>query len=44
MNYVQDHSIVIASVGFMQNLAQLLQSPADEISSLSGFELVNAKV
>merc|ERR1712018_895569 len=40
----KDHSIVVVSIGFLQNLAQLLQSPADDISSLSGYDLVNSKV
>jgi hypothetical protein len=39
-----DQSVVIAQVGFSTNLAQLLDSPADAISPLSGVELVKAKV
>jgi len=39
-----DHSVVIAQVGFSTNLADLLKSKADETSSLSGLELVKAKV
>ena len=31
-------------VGFMQNLAELLSSPPDEISELNGVELVRQKV
>ena len=39
-----DTSVVIASVGFSTNLARLLASPADEISPLTGKELVARKV
>ncbi|MDR3619105.1 MAG: nucleoside hydrolase [Paludisphaera borealis] len=39
-----DQSVVIAQVGFSTNLAQLLDSPADAISPLSGVDLVKAKV
>ena len=39
-----DHSVSIISVGFITCLAQLLQSGADEYSSLSGVELVRQKV
>lgn len=39
-----DASVVIISVGFSTNLAQLLDSPADEYSPLSGRELVAKKV
>ena len=41
---LQDSSVVIVSVGFLQNLAGLLQSPGDEISPSSGHELVRDKV
>jgi hypothetical protein len=37
-------SVSIASIGFMQNLAGLLDSKADHISTLSGYELVQEKV
>jgi inosine-uridine nucleoside N-ribohydrolase len=40
----EDHSVVIAAIGFLTNLAALLRSSADEHSSLSGRELVAAKV
>ncbi|MCC9601535.1 nucleoside hydrolase [Stieleria sp. JC731] len=40
----EDHSVVIAQVGFSTNLANLLQSPADDISKLTGVELVKQKV
>ena len=39
-----DNSVVIAQVGFSTNLAELLKSSADDISSLSGVELVRKKV
>lgn len=39
-----DGSVVIAQVGFSTNLANLLKSPADEMSSLSGHELAQKKV
>ncbi|WP_255412393.1 nucleoside hydrolase [Dysgonomonas sp. Marseille-P4361] len=39
-----DSSVVIVSVGFSTNLVQLLDSEADEYSSLSGKELVAKKV
>lgn len=39
-----DGSVVIVSVGFMTNLARLLDSGADNASSLSGMELVKRKV
>ncbi len=39
-----DGSVVIAQVGFSTNLANLLQSKADEHSDLSGSELVRKKV
>jgi purine nucleosidase len=39
-----DGSVVIAQVGFSTNLARLLDSPADDVSPLSGMELVRRKV
>ena len=39
-----DHSIVMVQVGFFTNLAQLLASQPDEISPLSGVDLVRRKV
>jgi len=39
-----DNSVVIAQVGFSTNLARLLDSPADEISPLTGRELAEKKV
>lgn len=40
----EDGSVVICQVGFSTNLANLLDSPGDEISKLSGLELVQQKV
>ncbi|MCA9229307.1 MAG: nucleoside hydrolase [Planctomycetales bacterium] len=39
-----DHSVVVCSVGALSNLEDLLRSPPDSISPLSGMELVEAKV
>jgi pyrimidine-specific ribonucleoside hydrolase len=39
-----DHSVTIITVGFLTNLANLLESPGDHYSSLNGFELVRKKV
>ena len=39
-----DGSVLIAQVGFSTNLANLLKSPADDISPLSGHELAKKKV
>ncbi len=39
-----DHSVTIATIGFLTNLANLLDSKPDEQSSLSGIELVRKKV
>lgn len=40
----KDHSVAIAQVGFSTNLANLLTSPGDKFSSLTGEELVKRKV
>lgn len=40
----KDNSVVIVTVGFFSNISQLLQSPADRYSPLSGKELVAKKV
>ena len=37
-------SVVIVSVGFLSNIAALMKSPADGISSMTGLQLVTAKV
>ncbi|HET6993338.1 MAG TPA: nucleoside hydrolase [Chitinophagaceae bacterium] len=39
-----DKSVVIVTTGFLTNLANLLQSPADKYSKLDGKELVRRKV
>ena len=39
-----DTSVVIVSVGYLDNLALLLDSPSDEVSPLSGRDLVARKV
>lgn len=39
-----DHSVVLVVVGFSTNIARLLQSPGDQISPLTGLELVSRKV
>lgn len=39
-----DHSVVLVVVGFSTNIARLLQTPGDEISPLTGQELVAQKV
>ena len=39
-----DTSVVIVTVGYMTNIAQLLQSKPDAFSALNGSELVNKKV
>ncbi len=39
-----DGTVVIAQVGFSTNLANLLKSPADDISPLNGHELAKKKV
>lgn len=40
----EDNSVVIAQVGFSTNLANLLDAPADDISPMTGRELVEKKV
>lgn len=40
----QDHSVVIAQVGFSTNLSDLLRSEGDLISPMTGKELVSRKV
>ena len=39
-----DSSVVIVTVGFLTNLSDLLQSPADQYSDLNGKQLVQKKV
>ena len=39
-----DHSVIIITVGFLTNLANLLESQPDRFSPLDGYELVRCKV
>lgn len=39
-----DNSVVIVSVGFFTNLSRLLDSPTDDISAMTGKELIAQKV
>ena len=39
-----DHSVMISSIGFLSNLAELVLSPPDKYSPLSGAELIARKV
>ncbi len=40
----KDGDVMVISIGMFNNLAALLESPADDISPLTGVELVKAKV
>ena len=40
----EDQSVVISSVGFLTNIANLLSSPGDDISLSTGYDLVRDKV
>jgi inosine-uridine nucleoside N-ribohydrolase len=44
LSKLPDGSVVIASIGFLTNLSNLLDSKPDEYSDLSGYELVKKKV
>lgn len=44
LSHQKDHSVTIVQVGFSTNLARLLETPPDDISALSGMELVKQKV
>jgi pyrimidine-specific ribonucleoside hydrolase len=44
LNSQPDSSVTIVTVGFLTNLSNLLQSPPDNISRLSGRDLVSRKV
>lgn len=44
LSEAEDGSVTVVSVGFLTNLARLLESGADEFSPLSGKELVAKKV
>jgi pyrimidine-specific ribonucleoside hydrolase len=39
-----DHSVTIITVGFLTNLANLLESTPDKYSSMKGFDLIKKKV
>ena len=40
----EDQSVVISSVGFLTNIAELLSSPGDSVSPKTGYDLVRDKV
>lgn len=44
LNEQPDRSVCICAIGFLSNLGQLLDTPGDEISPLTGKELVAKKV
>lgn len=44
LSQAEDHSVTIACVGFMTAFAELLQTQGDDLSPLSGIELVAQKV
>ncbi|KAI0895818.1 nucleoside hydrolase [Annulohypoxylon nitens] len=44
LSAAEDHSITLISIGFLTNLAALIDSPADNTSSLAGPALISAKV
>ena len=44
LSEAKDHSVVIASIGFVTSLARLLESGPDEYSPLNGVDLVHQKV
>ncbi|KAI1459579.1 nucleoside hydrolase [Annulohypoxylon moriforme] len=44
LSAAENHSMTLISIGFLTNLAALLDSPADDVSSLAGPALVSAKV
>ena len=44
LSAAEDHSVTIVTVGFFTNMANLLLSPADQYSSLTGAQLVALKV
>ena len=44
LSAAEDGSVVIVQVGFSTNMADLLRSPGDDLSPLSGTELVRKKV
>ena len=44
LNDSEDHSLVIVAVGPLMNIKNLIDSPADEYSEMTGTELINSKV
>ncbi|KAI1804698.1 nucleoside hydrolase [Daldinia bambusicola] len=44
LSAAEDHSITIISIGFLTNLAELMNSPPDTIAPSTGASLVSAKV
>jgi inosine-uridine nucleoside N-ribohydrolase len=44
LNSQPDNSVTIVTIGFLTNLNNLLKSPPDELSPLSGYDLVSKKV
>ncbi|KAI0103537.1 nucleoside hydrolase [Daldinia grandis] len=44
LSSAEDHSITIISIGFLTNLAALMNSPPDDIAPLTGASLISAKV
>ena len=40
----EDNTVAISSIGLLTNLADLLKSPPDDISTMNGYELVQRKV
>ena len=44
LSEAEDHSIVISAIGFVQNIAHLLQSEPDQYSPLNGYDLITKKV
>ncbi|KAI8965458.1 nucleoside hydrolase [Daldinia sp. FL1419] len=44
LSSAEDQSITIISIGFLTNLAELISSPPDSITTLSGTSLISTKV
>lgn len=44
LSSADDHSMNIISIGFLTNLADLLRSKSDDVNSMSGPDLISAKV
>ncbi|SPN98652.1 uncharacterized protein DNG_01697 [Cephalotrichum gorgonifer] len=44
LSSAKDHSVTIISIGFLTNLVELMESPADDSSPLPGKALISAKV